>query len=245
MRVMHPKTAGALAGKIAELKTVTVKLDEEEKKRQGKNGAVARMEELRDGCLAWLVANKPAVLANDAEHVLMSAGNIRVIWNAANFPEGNPIELVWAGAKLYARVRYTGKRNMAGLIDDIRDGMYTTKKASPRSGNIHGCGFLPGPDGKCKPAEDLIRHCLFTGGSGVQKVIDDDAELHGPAGEPKNVVGSLKGLSSIVVERALGNPQRAQLRFAVRAELASRADGADADEAMAELDEEEEEEDTV
>lgn len=115
-------------------------------------------------------SNRPHVLRNDLEEMLAQAGNVRVIWNAANFPEGNPIELVWAGGKLYVMVKYDGKRNMSRLHADLIDGLYSDKLADEVAGNVRGCSYAYLPQGNPN-SKRLIDHCLK---DGMVKAMKDD-----------------------------------------------------------------------
>jgi len=135
------------------------------------------MDELREGCTQWLAKHKPSVLTNDFEAMCNAAG-INVIWNAANFPEGSPIEWVWANCKNYARIKYNGKRNIEQLATDIREGMYTSMYANEGAGEFRGSHYVrERKDGPCESAEKLVNHVLFGENEGVQKVIAADKDL--------------------------------------------------------------------
>jgi hypothetical protein len=151
-------------------KLLKVTMDDAEKVKRGGNDS-ARLDELRAACIKWLASNRPHVLRNDLEEMLAQAGNVRVIWNAANFPEGNPIELVWAGGKLYVMVKYDGKRSMSGLHADLIDGLYSDKLADEVAGNVRGCSYAYLPQGNPN-SKRLIDHCLK---DGLVKAMKDDS----------------------------------------------------------------------
>lgn len=151
-------------------KLLKVTMDDAEKVKRGGNDS-ARLDELRAACIKWLASNRPHVLRNDLEEMLAQAGNVRVIWNAANFPEGTPIELVWAGGKLYVMVKYDGKRTMSGLRADLIDGLYSDKLADEVAGNVRGCSYAYQPQGNPN-SKRLIDHCLR---DGLVKAMKDDS----------------------------------------------------------------------
>ena len=168
--VKKDKTSKEETTEVIVLKT-TMK-EEAVEGRRGKQGVVSRQDEFQEACWDWLVDNHPSVLDNDLEAALKAAGNIEVCWGAPNFPNGAPIEMVWAAAKQYARIVFPGKRNLDELADHVHDGLYTGKVAH-EAGGWKGGNFVAGADGKCPAAEKLFKHVWespATGG-GFQEVV--------------------------------------------------------------------------
>jgi transposase len=166
-------------------KNIIVQMDADEKDvKKGGNGK-ARLDELRAGATAWLAENKPSVLANDFEAMMAAAcvpggegSRINVIWNAANFPEGNAIEKVWAGMKFYVAVKFNGKRNPKLLHEHLLEGMYTDEKADALN-HVRGCSFVRDAKGECPTAAAIIDHVLYNpDGNGVAKVIQLEKDLN-------------------------------------------------------------------
>ena len=143
----------------------------------------------------------------------------------------------------YLMARVERSRYDTELRADILNGFDAMKVAHPLAGNIHGGGFISGADGTCPSAAALLRHCLYTPGSGRQDVINSDPELRAPAGAPANTVGIINGVTPAVALRAANHWLRAPLRCAISAALAARNDIDDTGEAMVQLDEDGEEED--
>ncbi len=109
---------------------------------------------------------------------IYNAAGINIIWNAANFLEGSPIEWVWANCKTYAAVKYNGKRNMDLLAEHIREGMYTDTYANQGAGDFRGSHSVPVlKGGPCESAHKLVDHVLYDPDEDVQKVIAADADL--------------------------------------------------------------------
>lgn len=175
LTVQHETTVGG----VKKVVPMIVTLNDAEKVKQGAAGKAARMGELRQAAVGWLTAYKPERLLNDLELQFRTAGNIKILWAAPNFPEAMPIELVWAQAKMYARVMYTGQRTLQQLATEIHDGLTTTKVADGISGNVHGGGFVPDAAGGCLAAEKLFNHCWHSSKRGLQKVVDTAPELKG------------------------------------------------------------------
>ena len=178
------------------LKNITVQMDADEGDVKRGGGGKARLDELRAGATEWLAEDKPGVLANDFE-AMMAAGcipggaknRINVIWNAANFPEGNAIEKVWAGIKFYVAVKFNGKRNPKTLHEHLLEGMYTDEKADALN-RVRGCSFVRDAKGECPTAAAIIDHVLYNPkGNGVAKVIELEEELN--QGVEGVAVGSL------------------------------------------------------
>lgn len=208
-------------------------------KRAGKG--VARLNELREACTAWLAKNCPSVLANDFEAMLAAAGNFRVIWNSPNFPEGNAIELVWAQGKLYASVKFNGKRNMVQLLCDISEGLYSDRLANEVAGFVRGGSFVSGPDGTCPSAAKLVDHVLYSHtGNGFASVIKNDPELNV---SPTKVIGKLSGVKGRYLEAATKAINRKTLRFLTKELLATDLGLQKAEEEMMILDDDEDEDD--
>ena len=167
------------------LKNITVQMDADEGDVKRGGGGKARLDELRAGATEWLAENKPSVLANDFEAMMAAAcipgglkNRINVIWNAANFPEGNAIEKVWAGIKFYVAVKFNGKRNPKTLHDHLLEGMYTDEKADALN-RVRGCSFVRDAKGECPTAAAIIDHVLYNPkGNGVAKVIELEEELN-------------------------------------------------------------------
>lgn len=161
---------------------VAVLVNDAEAAKRAKGGAVPYLPQLAAAALQWLVARAddlPFVLMNDLEYVCHreTNGNLRVFWNAPNFPEFVACESAWMGTKAYARVKWTGSRNLTQLAQDIHDGLYTDKVALPGVFHTRGQLYVPGPDGKCPAAESLINHVLHGKDGGAQMQIDSDAVL--------------------------------------------------------------------
>jgi transposase len=166
-------------------KTIVVAMDADEKDVKRGGGGKARLDELRAGATEWLAENKPSVLTNDFEAMMAAAcvhggpkNCINVIWNAANFPEGNAIEKVWAGIKFYVAVKFNGKRNPKTLHEHLLEGMYTDEKADALN-HVRGCSFVRDANGECPTAAAIIDHVLYNPkGNGVAKVIELEEDLN-------------------------------------------------------------------
>ncbi len=208
-------------GAVQSTVQMAVTLDAAEATRKGVNGKVARLPELQAAALAWLAQHKPDRLMNDVEYLLASAGNVRVIWNAPVYPDGNPIEMVWSRAKAYAKMRYVKNRSFARLIDDVRAGMYTAAP-SGLGFNVKGGDFLRDINtGKCKPAADLFRHVIDHPSGGLQAIIDNDGQLGGTA---RNLQAP-----AATVQLARASFTRAVLRWLTAEAVGVGGDGGGAD----------------
>ena len=146
-------------------KNIVVAMDADEINVKRGGGGEARLDELRAGATEWLAENKPSVLTNDSEAMMAAAcvpgGSkkcIKVIWNAANFPEGNAIEKVWAGIKFYVAVKFNGKCNPKTLHEHLLEGMNTDEKADALN-HVRGYSFVRGANGECPTAAANHRPC--------------------------------------------------------------------------------------
>lgn len=218
-------------------KVVKITLDAAEAARRGKAGVHPSVPELQAACEEWLGQNAPTVLMNDLELALSEAGNIKVIWNAANFPEGNPIELVWASCKGYAGWLYKKGRTIAQLAQQIRDGLYTNKTVNNGVTQRKAGAYLRHPTtGKCEAARKLFEHVFHSEAGGVQKVIDSDPELGGTLRELV--------VDADAYERATTSLCRNVVRWKIRRALLEEvADVEAAEEDLLQLDEEDEDAD--
>jgi hypothetical protein len=95
-----------------------------------------------------------------------------VIWNAANFPEGNAIEKVWAGIEFYVAVKFNGKRNPKTLHEHLLESMNTDEKTDALN-HARGCSFVRDANGECPTAAAISDPVLYNPkGNGVAKVIE-------------------------------------------------------------------------
>jgi hypothetical protein len=160
---------------------IVVYLTEEEKKVRGKRGVSPTLPEIQAACLEYLVNYLPHVLENDVEHFVRVRlnGNVSIYWNAPNFPEVMPIEMVWNRCKSFASARFTRGRTTQMLAEDIRRGMYTDDVALPGVLNVTGGHFVRGFNSECRSARNLIDHVHFASDGGCQLQIDQDPVLTG------------------------------------------------------------------
>lgn len=160
---------------------IVVYLTEEEKKVRGRRGVSPNMPEIQAACLEYLVNHLPRVLENDVEHFVRVRlnGNVSIYWNAPNFPEVMPIEMVWNRCKSFASARFTRGRNIQMLAEDIRRGMYTDDVALPGVLNVAGGLFVRGANNESESARILIDHVHYASDGGCQQQIDQDHVLTG------------------------------------------------------------------
>jgi len=207
---------------------LNVALDDAEKARKGKPGVNAAVGELRAAAYAWLIEHSPETLLNDVEAYLRAeCPRVHVLWSAPNCPELNPIEMVWAQAKLYVACKFTGKRSKAELRRHFHDGLYTDRLAKPGQLNVRGGNFVRDPaTGKCAAAASLFAHVHHARKGGVQTALRDDKVL-AAAGGPGHVqvIGALKfgSLSALqlgeVVGEALQYTALAQVKWLMQERL--------------------------
>lgn len=173
--------AHAYKGADGTLKRVTINTPttDKESARKGVAGKVASLDEIRLAAEDYLVKNCPAVLRNDLEALLETEGNVHVLWNAPNFPDGAPIELVWGVAKGYAAALWTKGRTRETLAEQLRDGFYTNKPVAEGTSGRRGGDFAPrGVGVENAAAVKLIDHVL-SDARGIQGAIEADAVLSG------------------------------------------------------------------
>jgi hypothetical protein len=148
---------------------------------RGRVGVFPSAVEVKVAALQWLMRHRPSVLENDAEASLRVGlnGNAYILWNAPNFPELMPIELVWAQATAYAGAAWTGRRSMATLAHDVHTGLYTDAVAVPGVLQVRGGNFVQGADGTCPAAASLFEHVLHSAKGGARAHIAASARLRG------------------------------------------------------------------
>lgn len=176
---------------------------------RGKKGVFPSAEEVQLAAQAWLMDNRPQVLENDAEAILRTHlnGNAYILWNAPNFPELMPIELVWAASKAFTAVAWTGKRNMVRLAADVHQGLYTDTVAMPGVLQTRGGHFVPGADGSCPTAAALFEHVLHSPRGGAMRHIAESTRLQGTMadltvpGELLDIVGTI-GRNAMLYKQA-------------------------------------------
>jgi hypothetical protein len=125
---------------------LNVALDDAEKARKGKPGVNAAVGELRAAAYAWLIEHSPETLLNDVEAYLRAeCPRVHVLWSAPNCPELNPIEMVWAQAKLYVACKFTGKRSKAELRRHFHDRPVHGQARQARAAQREGRQLCQGP----------------------------------------------------------------------------------------------------
>jgi transposase len=180
-RLDIPCAVAATDGQPAGTRIIPTTLNDAFAAAKGSNGRTARLLELQQAAMTWLLEHAPAVLRNDLEAVLAAHGRIGVIWHPPNDPNCMPIEMVWARAKAYASAAFTGQRSIPLLAQHIRSGLYTGRLAVPGVLHTRG-GSFAGSDavsGGCAAAAALIDHVLHAPRGGVQANIDHDPALAG------------------------------------------------------------------
>ena len=179
LQVAHSFTAPGTAKVV--IKTVPVPMTALGAAMRGKAGFFPSAEEVKVAAQQWLARHRPTVLENDAEAALRLGlnGNAYILWNAPNFPELMPIELVWAQAKAYVGAAWTGTRNMAVLAHDVHMGLYTDALAVPGVLQVRGGNFVEGADGTCPAAAALFEHVLRSPRGGARAHIAASARLQG------------------------------------------------------------------
>jgi len=196
---------------------------------RGKAGSVAYMEEVRHACVKWLIDNKPDVLENDLERACRKFGNVRIVWNIPNFPEGAPIEHVWARCKSYAAQKWEGRRRVSELASHIYYGLFTDKLADPVFSEVRGGNFGWKGGEECPSAKKLWEHMLYSEKGGCRIAIN---KVPGLLDSSDNHIGALQ-VDEIARDDALKHWNRASLRFRVKEIM---ADLAEADVVLEELD---------
>jgi hypothetical protein len=159
---------------------VMTHMTDQEAQAKGGHGR-ATLPEIAEAATNWLVANRPRVLMNDVEAAFDAAfgDRIMILWGPPNYPEGNASEFAWQRAKAFAELR-PEERTIAGLLVNIRRGLYTDEVALPGVFNDRGGNFMADPvTGLCPTAAALIDHVLYSPKGGVQLVIDRDERLSG------------------------------------------------------------------
>ena len=207
--------------------------------KSGRKGKRAYIEEVKGACTRWLADNKQSVLDNDLERMLRKLGNFHAVWNGPNLPECAWIEMGWSQVKGFARWRWTGKRTVAALAQDVLDGMFTDKLAREGLSNTRGGNFKLDENHECKSAEALYNHCLFSPDGGFQNVI---SRVSGLKETPNQVMGQLV-VDEVIRADALKYRNRASLRMRVKEVIAAKNNQHDAADAIAALDDDEEGED--
>ena len=203
---------------------------------RGASGKIAHLPEVQAAAELWLMKNSPYTLANDAEAVLGAFGRISILWHPPNVPDAMPIELVWARAKMYAKIARGAVRNITILAGHIRDGLYSRMRARPGVSKVKGGNFVADASGACKSAAAIFDHVLHSPSGGVQTLINNDPTLS----------GTIKSLSvdSDIKQRALAQWGRNAMRRVIKEEMlvaglggigdvedgAALADGAEDDE---------------
>jgi hypothetical protein len=149
-----------------ELRTLefNVGMNDKDFPKRAAAGKTPYLAEIRAACMRWLAYERPRTLDNDFERAVFAKYGERVcvLWLAPNLPEGNASELVWARGKGYAAANYVPGRTPTTLVDDVKDGMFTDKRAGNKFLNATGGHFIKDADGKCATAAALVRHILFS-----------------------------------------------------------------------------------
>ena len=116
--------------------------------------------------------------------------------------------------------------------------MLTDKLAREGLSNTRGGNFKPDASGKCASAEALFNHCLFSKDGGFQHVI---SRIAGLKETPDQVMGKLVVDEALRAD-ALKYQNRASMRMRVKEVIAAKNCLQDATDALAALDDEEDEE---
>ena len=198
------------SGEIVDVCTLMV---DAEKGKNGGLGKGLRLWELKTAAADYLLDNAPDTMDTDYEALLKSHGISYCHLPPFN-PKSSPSEPPWGAAKAYANLVCDGNRNLAGLVRDFRDGMYSDKLAREGVYDIRGGNYVPDATGRCAAAEKLYDHIFHSADGGLQYLIDSNPVLGGTL---KNLV-----CTPAIRERALKytshNAMRAHIRRIIIAE---------------------------
>lgn len=210
---------------------IDVAMDDAERDRKKSSmGKSASVPELAEAALEYICKHDGGrlqyVLFNDFEAAIREVAQDRqgkpsivILWNPANYPCGNPIEMLWSRAKEYSKHLYKLGRTVRTLMEQVRDGMYTDKEADP---SATGGKYVKDPvTGKCDSAEKLFQHMLFSAkpSGGAQPIIDHHKDVLKGTVEKLECVGEE---GNDLKERALKYSCRSSMRWAITDYLLSK-----------------------
>lgn len=202
--------------------TITVPINDAEKKKRGKAGEHPGVEEIQVAALEWIVNNKPTALENDWEYIIRTElnGNAVIVWNAPNFPESMTVETCWSIVKMYNAAAFKSGRTMRQLWEDTGDGMYSKKVAAPATHRYQGGGFKP-PLLGCNPdAERFLSHTLRAKDGGCVRQVEQDKLLR----DAKFDMDA--GVTPAALKPLVDAPNRAVLRYLVAKMMEAEGGGA-------------------
>jgi hypothetical protein len=211
-KTLHVRHEEHKGGKVKGVQTIVTPTTPAEAAKKAVAGKVAYLDEIRLAAEDWLAANAPSVLRNDLEAALAAAGNVRVLWNAPNFPEGNPIEMVWARVKAFTAHSWTKGRDRTTLARELWTAFHTDSYARPGVTRHRGGNYVPKPGRENEAAVKLIDHVLYAERGGCLGAIRKDRGV---------LKGTMKALEvdAYWTRLAERNFEREALRIAVRQEL--------------------------